>query len=185
MFAKLPLLVLVLSALASAESVTICNDPTGYCFTLDTVIAQPYNPVVFLPPDFSYGQRWFFNSDGAIFNLYAGYVLEAPIDSSGEIVAGRPLYMALQSGETNQQWKIDDQGRIVSLRNESMAIWGVHKTINRAYDQLCVYPANDDPTQKWNVSLFFPQQFGQCPDFQGNGCRRQFDGVNAQTVLSM
>ncbi|KAJ3565424.1 hypothetical protein NP233_g7640 [Leucocoprinus birnbaumii] len=185
MFAKLPLSLLAISGLAAAASVTICNDPTGYCITLDTIISQPLDPVVTLPFEQAYGQRWFFNHDGALYNLYSGYVLEVPVDDSGNIIPGKALYMARPNGKSNQLWKIDDKGRLVSKHDECMAVWGMGDKINKPHNPIVVQKTNDNSTYQWTVKDFFPQQLTGCPELEGMNCPDAFNAANDQTVLRL
>ncbi|KAJ3556633.1 hypothetical protein NP233_g7638 [Leucocoprinus birnbaumii] len=162
MLAKIPLTILSLSALAAAQTIQICNQYSIYCIRMETLLPQPGDPAVWFPPSMWYAQRWIFTDDGYLINGHSGLVLEAPVNSKGNLIKGKGLVMKEQvAGALNQQWKFDDKKRFVSKKNESMAISGRNGVVKQAYSPLALYPANDtDPNQVFRYYGVMPQVFG-------------------------
>ncbi|KAJ3565425.1 hypothetical protein NP233_g7643 [Leucocoprinus birnbaumii] len=169
------LLVLAASALAAAQPYRrLVLTPQSYLDCDAKATRQTRDPAVIFPLSLSYGQRWIFTNDGYLFNAYSGYVLEARLNRAGRPIRGRGLYLNKQKdGALNQQWKVDDKKRIVSKADESVAISPKSYMVNKTYNPLVLYTANDRPTQQWNIVSVVSQQFGNCPDLQGQGCHGQ------------
>ncbi|KAF9443730.1 carbohydrate-binding module family 13 protein [Macrolepiota fuliginosa MF-IS2] len=145
MLQKLYMILLAVSTVAMAQGPAyIRNINSNKVLDVEGASVNPNTDILLSERNGGNSQKWSFDK-GYLFNKNSGLVLEVPW--GGE--AGTTLVQNSQvQWRERQQWKYDDQHRIVSIYDPGLCVWGGDFTATggKAIVDHC---RDDDNTQQW------------------------------------